>query len=119
MMREPDAAGPWGAAGVRRKKSRRMTDGAVGGGLEAVRWRDHRAGREAEAPIRNVFLFVGADPATEWLQADLRGWTALTAADRQSENVSRASRAFGGSLADACNRHEWRMIVMDGMAGRA
>jgi thioredoxin reductase (NADPH) len=42
--------------------------GAPGGGLEAVRWRDRRAGRDTEAAIRNVFLFVGADPATEWLQ---------------------------------------------------
>jgi len=37
-------------------------------GLEKVRWRDRRAGKEIEGPIRNVFLFVGADPATEWLQ---------------------------------------------------
>src|SRR5271156_6229432 len=43
-------------------------DGAAGGSLERVRWRDRRAGRELEAPIRNVLLFVGADPATEWLQ---------------------------------------------------
>jgi thioredoxin reductase (NADPH) len=42
--------------------------GGAGAGLEQVRWRDRRAGRELEAPIRNVFLFVGADPATEWLQ---------------------------------------------------
>ena len=42
--------------------------GAAGGNLEGVRWRDHRAGKETEAAIRNVFLFVGADPATEWLQ---------------------------------------------------
>ena len=37
-------------------------------GLEAVRWRDRRAGAETEAPVRNVFLFIGADPATEWLE---------------------------------------------------
>jgi thioredoxin reductase (NADPH) len=43
-------------------------DGPPGGGLEKVRWRRGRAGKESEAPIRNVFLFVGADPATEWLQ---------------------------------------------------
>jgi thioredoxin reductase (NADPH) len=42
--------------------------GAAGANLEGVRWRDRRAGKEAEAAIRNVFLFVGADPATEWLQ---------------------------------------------------
>src|ERR1700683_684892 len=42
--------------------------GAAGANLEGVRWRDHRSGEETEAAIRNVFLFVGADPATEWLQ---------------------------------------------------
>ena len=42
--------------------------GASGANLEGVRWRDRRAGKEIEAAIRNVFLFVGADPATEWLQ---------------------------------------------------
>jgi thioredoxin reductase (NADPH) len=42
--------------------------GAAGANLEGVRWLDHRAGKETEAAIRNVFLFVGADPATEWLQ---------------------------------------------------
>jgi len=42
--------------------------GSAGANLEGVRWRDRRAGKETEAAIRNVFLFVGADPATEWLQ---------------------------------------------------
>ena len=42
--------------------------GSPGAGIEAVRWHDRRAGKEAEAPVRNVFLFIGADPATEWLQ---------------------------------------------------
>jgi thioredoxin reductase (NADPH) len=42
--------------------------GVAGGNLESVRWRDRRVGKETEAAIRNVFLFVGADPATEWLQ---------------------------------------------------
>ena len=42
--------------------------GPPGGGLESVRWLDRRAGRETEAQVRNVFLFVGADPATEWLE---------------------------------------------------
>jgi thioredoxin reductase (NADPH) len=42
--------------------------GSPDGGVERVRWRNRRSGVETEAPIRNVFLFVGADPATEWLQ---------------------------------------------------
>jgi thioredoxin reductase (NADPH) len=36
--------------------------------LERVRWRNHATGEEVERPVRNVFLFVGADPATKWLQ---------------------------------------------------
>jgi thioredoxin reductase (NADPH) len=41
--------------------------GAGNAGLQKVRWRDGRTGAETEAPIRNVFLFIGADPATDWL----------------------------------------------------
>ncbi|MES2750757.1 MAG: FAD-dependent oxidoreductase [Pseudomonadota bacterium] len=36
-------------------------------GLERVRWRNRHSGVETTEDIRNVFLFVGADPATAWL----------------------------------------------------
>jgi thioredoxin reductase (NADPH) len=36
-------------------------------GLDAVRWRHHPTGKETSRSIRNLFLFVGAEPATEWL----------------------------------------------------
>ena len=37
-------------------------------GLDSIAWRDsHRAVTETR-PIRNLFLFVGADPETDWLQ---------------------------------------------------
>jgi len=36
------------------------------GAIEAVTFRD-RSGGEATRPIRNVLLFLGADPCTEWL----------------------------------------------------
>jgi len=42
--------------------------GSPEGRLERVRWRCAPTGEENERPIRNVFLFVGADPATQWLQ---------------------------------------------------
>ena len=42
--------------------------GDAPGGLAAVSWRDHRAGVEVEKALRNVFLFVGADPETRWLE---------------------------------------------------
>jgi thioredoxin reductase (NADPH) len=36
--------------------------------LEQVRWRNRKDGSESEKAIRNVFIFIGADPATEWLK---------------------------------------------------
>ena len=36
--------------------------------LERVRWRNRITGQETERPIRNVFLFIGADPETAWLK---------------------------------------------------
>jgi thioredoxin reductase (NADPH) len=41
--------------------------GAPETGLEQVRWRNRKTHAEAAGAIRNVFLFVGADPATGWL----------------------------------------------------
>jgi thioredoxin reductase (NADPH) len=35
--------------------------------LESVSWR-HKNGEEVRKPIRRVFLFVGADPNTDWLE---------------------------------------------------
>ncbi len=37
------------------------------GRLERVRWRNRNTGEEQEAAIGNLFLFIGADPATGWL----------------------------------------------------
>ncbi len=36
-------------------------------GLSAVSWRHRHTKQETEKPVRNVFLFVGADPETAWL----------------------------------------------------
>ena len=37
------------------------------GSLERIRWRSRLAPEEYTLDIRNLFLFVGADPATDWL----------------------------------------------------
>ena len=37
------------------------------GVLEAVRWRSGANGQEVRRPIRHLFLFIGADPNTDWL----------------------------------------------------
>jgi thioredoxin reductase (NADPH) len=35
--------------------------------LEAIRCRSHRSGDEVKRAIRHLFLFIGAEPSTEWL----------------------------------------------------
>jgi len=42
--------------------------GEAADNLAAVTWRDSRNGVEERQPIRHVFLFVGADPETDWLK---------------------------------------------------
>jgi thioredoxin reductase (NADPH) len=37
------------------------------GVLEAVRWRVGASGQEVRRPIRHMFLFIGAEPNTDWL----------------------------------------------------
>src|SRR6202035_5249487 len=37
------------------------------GSLEAIRWRQGAAGQEVRRPIRHLFLFIGAEPNTDWL----------------------------------------------------
>jgi len=41
--------------------------GSAADGLQRVRWRSRATGGEIERDVCHVFLFVGADPATEWL----------------------------------------------------
>ena len=38
------------------------------GKLSKVRWKHRPSGKETERPIRHVFLFIGADPNTDWLK---------------------------------------------------
>jgi thioredoxin reductase (NADPH) len=37
------------------------------GVLETVAWRNNRTDEESERPVRHLFLFIGADPCTGWL----------------------------------------------------
>jgi thioredoxin reductase (NADPH) len=43
--------------------------GSPQSGLESVTWRSRDSGKSETRPIRHVFLFLGADPSTEWLEA--------------------------------------------------
>src|SRR5471032_3124358 len=35
--------------------------------LEAIRWRQGASVKEVRRPIHHLFLFIGADPNTDWL----------------------------------------------------
>jgi len=55
------------------------------GTLEAIRWRQGATGNEVRRPIRHLFLFIGAEPNTNWLSGsgvalDAKGFV-LTGAD--------------------------------------
>jgi thioredoxin reductase (NADPH) len=67
-----------------------------------VRWRNRSTGSEDERPIRNVFLFVGADPATEWLAGcgvalDDKGFV-KTGAALSAEELRVAHEKFPGRV---------------------
>jgi thioredoxin reductase (NADPH) len=69
--------------------------------LERVRWRNNATGELTEKPIRHVFLFIGADPATTWLKdsgvvLDAKNFI-LTGSDVPS-GVRRASNRNGRPL---------------------
>src|ERR1700730_9469934 len=69
--------------------------------LERVRWRNNVTGEESEEPIRHVFIFIGADPATAWLKdsgvaLDTKNFV-LTGSDIPSD-VRRSNNGSGRPL---------------------
>jgi len=39
-----------------------------GGSLEKIRWRNRSSGEETTHAVRHLFLFIGAEPNTDWLK---------------------------------------------------
>ena len=75
-------------------------------GLDRVRWRNRASGEETSRAIRNLFLFVGADPATEWLDGcgvvvDKNGFvvTGITQADGSGRTASALESSVPGVFA--------------------
>ena len=71
-------------------------------GLVAVTWRDAKAGVDEKRPIRHVFLFVGADPETGWLEGcgvalDGHGFV-LTGQTRGDPAAARSSGSLESSV---------------------
>ncbi len=42
-------------------------EGTEESGMQSTTWRNRDTGQEETRPIRNAFMFLGADPATSWL----------------------------------------------------
>lgn len=62
------------------------------GMLEAIRWRQGTSGEDVRRPIRHLFLFIGAEPNTNWLfgsgvMLDAKGFV-LTGRDIADERRS-------------------------------
>jgi thioredoxin reductase (NADPH) len=74
--------------------------GSPKGQLERVRWRHNPTGQETEKPIRNLFLFIGAEPATQWLKTcgialDAKGFVRTGACSPAEEVLGDASSQSG------------------------
>jgi thioredoxin reductase (NADPH) len=83
------------------------------GVLEAIRWRQGASGEEVRRAIRHLFLFVGADPNTDWLSGsgvalDAKGFvlTGEDAADdrRPLETSRRGVFAIGDVRSSSVKR---------------
>jgi thioredoxin reductase (NADPH) len=73
--------------------------------LEAVRWRVGATGEEVRRPIRHLFLFIGAEPNTDWLTGsgvalDAKRFV-LTGADAGGRHALETSRRGVFAIGDA------------------
>jgi thioredoxin reductase (NADPH) len=71
-------------------------------GLTGATWRCHSTGAEHDCPARNIFLFVGAEPETTWLEGcgvtvDKHGFV-LTGAAASSGFPARPATALESSV---------------------
>jgi thioredoxin reductase (NADPH) len=78
------------------------------GMLQALRWRTAANGKEVQRPIRHLFLFIGAEPNTSWLDGsgvalDAKGFV-LTGDDAGGMRWRRVAAAFSPSATFAQNR---------------
>jgi len=72
-------------------------------GLDSITWRDSQRGVDETHPIRNVFLFVGADPETDWLhgctvELDSNGFVLTGRACRRSAASDSSSAALESTV---------------------
>jgi thioredoxin reductase (NADPH) len=73
------------------------------GVLEAVRWRRHAPEEDVQRPIQHLFLFIGADPNTDWLSGsgvalDARGFVLTGAEETSQRHVFAIGDVRSGSI---------------------
>ncbi len=78
-------------------------EGTRDGSLERVRWRSRLSPEEITLNIRNLFLFVGADPATGWLDGcgvlvDRAGFVVTGARDKDNKSDGQWASALETSV---------------------
>jgi len=83
--------------------------GERAGGVVSVTWRRRDTGETETHPVRQVFLFLGADPATEWLKGcgvalDDKGFVTTGHAGRTLETSVRGVFAVGDVRAGSVKR---------------
>jgi thioredoxin reductase (NADPH) len=75
-----------------------------GGKLETVRWRT-KDGRTGDLAVRHLFLFIGADPNTNWLEGsgvrlDAKGFVLTGEASAPGRGSHETSRVGGFAIGD-------------------
>ncbi len=79
------------------------------GALDTVRWRNRRSGAEQARPVRHMFLFIGADPNTDWLSncdiaLDAKGFVRTDLNGRPLESSREGVFAIGDARAGSVKR---------------
>jgi thioredoxin reductase (NADPH) len=83
------------------------------GSLEAVHWHHDPSGKDVRRPIRHLFLFIGAEPNTDWLRSgsgvalDAKGFVVTgdeAAANGALETSRRGVFAIGDVRANSIKR---------------
>lgn len=75
------------------------------GNLASVRWRNRASGVQTTRPIRHLFLFIGADPNTDWLAncnvaLDARGFVRTGSELGSAHGVMETSRSGVFAIGD-------------------
>lgn len=110
------------------------------GVLEKVHWRNRATGAEGTRDIRHLFLFIGADPNTEWLSdcdisVDANGFVltgpalgpdkrafetshpgVFAVGDVRAGSVKRVAAAVGEGAQVVATLHEYLALVREGAA---